>query len=95
MARHGTGGVETGSECFSDVCPFATRGAGGAARGPVRTARAARARDRGAAGALCRMGRLHCNFLGWHFQPFSLNLVPPSVVKPSGEIAERGKRHPT
>jgi len=26
----------------------------------------------------------HCNFLGYHFQPFSLNLVPPSVVKPSG-----------
>ena len=38
---------------------------------------------------------LHCNFLRWHFRPFGLNLVLPSVVKPSGEIAERGKRHPT
>jgi len=37
----------------------------------------------------------HCNFLRWHFQPFGLNFVLPSVVKPSGEIAERGKRHPT
>jgi len=37
----------------------------------------------------------HCNFLRYHFQPFGLNLVLPSVVKPSGEIAERGKRHPT
>jgi len=36
----------------------------------------------------------HCNFLSSHFQPFGLNLVLPSVVKPSGEIAERGKRHP-
>jgi len=26
----------------------------------------------------------HCNFLRKHFQPFSLNLVLPSVVKPSG-----------
>ena len=38
---------------------------------------------------------IHCNFLRKHFQPFGLNLVLPSVVKPSGEIAERGKRHPT
>jgi len=27
---------------------------------------------------------IHCNFLRYHFQPFSLNLVLPSVVKPSG-----------
>ena len=40
-------------------------------------------------------GTTHCNFWRYHFQPFSLNLVLPSVVKPSGEIAERGKRHLT
>jgi len=39
--------------------------------------------------------QIHCNFLRQHFQPFGLNLVLPSVVKPSGEITERGKRHPT
>ena len=38
---------------------------------------------------------LHCNFLRKHFQPFSLNLVLPSVVKPSGAIAKRGTRHLT
>ena len=38
---------------------------------------------------------LHCNFLRQHFQPFSLNLVLPSVVKPSGAIAKRGTRHLT
>ena len=37
----------------------------------------------------------HCNFLRYHFQPFSLNLVLPSVVKPSGAIAKRGTRHLT
>jgi len=46
-------------------------------------------------GKIARWLALHCNFLRQHFQPFSLNLVLPSVVKPSGEIAERGKRHPT
>jgi len=35
------------------------------------------------------------NFLRYHFQPFSLNLVLPSVVKPSGVIAQRGTRHLT
>jgi len=38
---------------------------------------------------------LHCNFLRYHFQPFGLNLVLPSVVKPSGAIAKRGTRHLT
>jgi len=38
---------------------------------------------------------VHCNFLRYHFQPFSLNLVLPSVVKPSGAIAKRGTRHLT
>jgi len=38
---------------------------------------------------------VHCNFLRQHFQPFSLNLVLPSVVKPSGAIAKRGTRHLT
>ena len=38
---------------------------------------------------------LHFNFLRYHFQPFSLNLVLPSVVKPSGAIAKRGTRHLT
>jgi len=38
---------------------------------------------------------LHCNFLRYHFEPFSLNLVLPSVVKPSGAIAKRGTRHLT
>ena len=36
----------------------------------------------------------HCNFLRKHFQPFSLNLVLPSV-KPSGAMAKRGTRHLT
>jgi len=39
--------------------------------------------------------RPHCNFLRYHFQPFSLNLVLPSVVKPSGAIAKRSTRHLT
>ena len=39
--------------------------------------------------------RDQCNFLRYHFQPFSLNLVLPSVVKPSGAIAKRGTRHLT
>ena len=53
--------------------------------------------DRSPNSANYEKGRLslHCNLLRWHFQPFGLNLVLPSVVKPSGEIAERGKRHPT
>jgi len=37
----------------------------------------------------------HCNFLRYHFQPFNINLVLPSVVKPSGAIAKRGTRHLT
>jgi len=45
--------------------------------------------------AVTRETILHCNFLRYHFQPFGLNLVLLFVVKLSGEIAERGKRHPT
>jgi len=45
--------------------------------------------------AACPLMALHCNFLRWNFQPFGLNLVLPSVVKPSGGIVERGKRQPT
>ena len=41
------------------------------------------------------VSRDHCNFLRYHFQPFSLNLVLPSVVKPSGARAKRGTRHLT
>jgi len=40
-------------------------------------------------------GVTHTKFLRYHFQPFSLNLVLPSVVKPSGAIAKRGTRHLT
>ena len=36
----------------------------------------------------------HSNFLRYHFQPFALNLVLPSV-KPSGATAKRGTRHLT
>jgi len=34
-------------------------------------------------------------FWGSIFNLFGLNLGLPSVIKPSGEIAERGKKHPT
>ena len=37
----------------------------------------------------------YTHFLRYHFQPFGLNLVLPSVVNPSGAIAKRGTRHLT